>query len=709
MRAYVLLFVFLPQRYALRLLTAEFKVSSTTSTATSSTVDETPAPGLLSGYNAPPTMKMGGAFGGGGCYSAISQLGFLRGLLADDIGNAAPAMKLTNIASSSGGSWALGMFFNSAKPGGLFDVYTTGERVETKGNEYFKNKLGKWCMYHNFHHSIPKKQWSSEMQFCGTYNLDKTKDSKDKAHIDKGEFDALFGVAGRCLKDENPFKGLLDLGTVRIQNGRDEFLELSGPGRQAWVAKKMQDQYEQFFKNNDETKEQWFSKKLSDLAPIFKSEKYGEVQWSIFYSHWKTIVPPVAMSSLSGASTGPATRSSDNLARAIFYSSDAYGAMAAAALLAAEISSSQASCKGWSDFLQDATQNDRYPFPFGDKFQTPPLSLLETQSTNVSSIKIPLHMLQNEKASSSDSLIEFFLNVSAEERRQALSSTLPAWNTDGLATDNNAVGAALRLMENVEISARPKTLVSLITGLIDKGNDFQVQEVLGYFKNKVKYGDLIPLIFPGVMEPLKCEEVRDLQVKNPNYFFKLEDWGVDGSLDESDQKLCNEEVMLSPKANSKCWNFRHQMETTGTVFAREVTVQKNELWGLTGGWKLTVMFTVLTTNDASTEWVNDIFPGDPNKAERDHLSSFPVMKDGKLSLMGVEPLFGFALMNYNAFKGYLTHCAMIHVQTQGKQECKYCAEEAEKEKKCKAEKKGTCTNDCKKWLPFLKHPPRSLL
>jgi hypothetical protein len=727
MRAYLLLFSFLPQGHALRLLTAEFQVSSaeeptSTSTSTSSTEEPTPAP--LPGHNAPAEMKMGGAFGGGGCYSAISQLGFLRGLLADDIGTSAPAMKLTNFASSSGGSWALGMFFNSAKPGGILDVYTQGEQIKT--NKDVENKLGTWCMFHNFRDKKKKDQWSAEMQFCGKYDPPKNKDgSIDNSHIrqiPKGKLDTLFGIAQRCLKEDWPLDKLLQPGTIRKQSGKGDFFELSGPGRQAWVAKKMLDQYEQFFKDTEhESKEQWFDKKLSDLAPKFKSEKYGDMQWSIFYSHWNTIVPPLAMSSSSPASTGPVTQSDDNLARAIFYSSDAFGAIIPAVLLGIEVS---LSCPVWSKFLEWQTGNNYYPFPFGGVFQTPLSSLLETQSTNVSSIKIPLHLLQNEKGSSSDSLIEFFLNVSAEERRQALSLTFPAWNTDGLGVDNNAVGEALRLMDKVEDSARPKTFVSLITGLIDKGNELQVREVLRYFQKETRYGDMIPFGFADVMEAMKCG-VRDQKVNNPNYFFELEDWGLDDKLSQSEQARCTAEVMLSEEADSKCWNFRHQMETTGTVFARKVKVLKNKFWGLKGGWDLTIMFTILNTNQASRDWVDDIFPvsekGDyqhheSSKAEREHLKTFPIATDGKVGLMGVEPLYGFALMNYNAFKGYLSHCALIAFQTQGQQQCLYCSEEFKNEKECEEknnnkseDKKEQCKNDCKKWLPFLDHRSRHLL
>merc|ERR1719161_969034 len=86
------------------------------------------------GYTgATPDVKMGGAFGGGGCYSAVSQLGFLRGLLADDMGNGSASLAIDSMGTTSGGSWSLAMFFNNM-PNGIDDLYWRGNYVDTSEN-----------------------------------------------------------------------------------------------------------------------------------------------------------------------------------------------------------------------------------------------------------------------------------------------------------------------------------------------------------------------------------------------------------------------------------------------------------------------------------------------------------------------------------------------------------------------------------------------
>jgi hypothetical protein len=644
---------------------------------------------------------MAGAFGGGGCYSTLSQLGFLRGLLADDLGGADDGIKLTAAASSSGASWGLGMFFNNADKGGLLDVYLHGDKTVTgkSQNDYWKNELGTWCMYHSLHTGMPRHKWAFEMQACG-------KCAATGEGCADEDVDPFFGVADRCIKGKGgPAAMDLHQKEERMDEkywGEDEYLEFSGPGRQAYLAGLAESYYNQFFKKDGETKEEFFAKKLSDLSHVFQHDNFGETQWSLLWSHWNAIVPPFQMADVIPGSSGPATRSDENFMKAVMYSSDANGMFATLFLFVAELAQD---CKPWLKVIGDQTEKGAYPFPFSYLSRASLLSsnvtsLLQTEGNYKSDpLRVPRKLLNRAQSGDPKDLMQFYVNTSSQQRRGALSEMFQlgadadagregfgySWNVDGGVVDTNTVGETLRLMENVPPEQRQRTLTAMMPGNMNNDDSGNVKSVLSYFKPERGYGDMVDLT--GTLyakgNEKGCASLANMKTRNPNYFFKWD--GKDVAQLRDLPERCTTEVMLSRQPDSECWNLKYQADKTGIMFVQNATVVENEYWGIKGGWDVTLLFVILSKNDASIQWINDVYGDRPE--DKKALHQFPIVDGGMNNLMGVDAFQGFALMNYNAYKGYMAYCALVHFHSGGDQECKYCQEHRE---------------DCHDWLPYTK-------
>lgn len=259
-----------------------------------------------------------------------------------------------------------------------------------------------------------------------------------------------------------------------------------------------------------------------------------------------------------------------------------------------------------------------------------------------------------------------------------------SWKLDGGATDNAAIGNLIHTMENVKPDKRPQTIVSLITGTEWSDYARNFQNVRNYFKPEVAWIDSWDFLSKEQLQHFTCK-IRNQTVNNPNYFFDYDNT----KLPDDKKSWCTNERMLSKGPDKFCYNFAYQASKTGFLFARSVKVQKNTLWKIKGDWSVTVLFSILSKNEASDEWVRRVFKG--KERELSELHHFPKLDTESMgmqnALKGIKPFEAFALMNYNAFKGYMTHCAILSFKSQGKAKCKFC--------------EGKFAPLCKKWLPFL--------
>lgn len=594
-------------------------------------------------------MKMGAAFGGGGCYSAVSQLGFLRGLLADDMGNGSTSLTIDSMGTTSGGSWSLAMFFNNM-PNGIDDLYWRGNYVDTSENPVWQNELGKWCMYRNLHHGISRDKWGVEMQACGRCLLNPRQKGGCSGKIEE----MYLGLAERCIKGSPPdpeYPPLRHLQTIASPPYRPSFLTENPflpPHKETWPGK-TRERYILYEMNKlcgaliqrpNQSKAECLNMKLPDLKSV------GKIKWSIQYARWA-----VPARSLGGGVTPRSTDrvgdihnemdiNSDNLARMVAYSSDAVYAIGFLQQLGRQLAEQ---CTDWTKTIGEQTAMNSYPFPFSVEGVVPEAPLLSEISKQFG--------------------LAFF--------------------TDGLVVDNNAIGLTLALMESSPEDERPESLVALVTGHMD-GQEADMKDVLGYFKPRRAFGELLPFT-DKVLQNKSCSLVNQTVV-NPNYYF---DWDVEASRNELPSGCVDGKTnkMLDPKPDSRCWNLKYQADRTGTIFVRRAKVVPNKFWGIKGGWNISILFTILDENHASEQWVKSVFGSGNDPDSKEHLAKlegFPKKKpDG---FTGLDHLDAFALMNYNAYKGYMTTCALLHFKTKGQQTCKYCQFHPE---------------DCKEWLPFV--------
>jgi len=302
--------------------------------------------------------------------------------------------------------------------------------------------------------------------------------------------------------------------------------------------------------------------------------------------------------------------------------------------------------------------------------------------TSPSLIKLPSSILRNAMSNSSN-LVKFLMTLTHQERRDTLLSFIKSkdnsasslrWDSDGMLNDNNGIGSTLKIMDDLPAYKRPKILISLITGMTMSNEyleDETILDLTAYFKPTVAFSRLKN----GAQEtPLqKFCALKDVNVNNPNYFFNFEPSEQSGY----DAK-CNKEIMLSPTADEGCWNWMKQSELRGMVFVERTTVVVNAYWGIMGGYKISLMMSLLNKNDASVQWVHDVYG---NHEARKRLINFPFPEKAMGQLMGLDDTQGFALMNYNAFKGYLSMCTVEYFVSKGKRVCSYCKSHPEECKK----------------------------
>jgi len=101
-------------------------------------------------------------------------------------------------------------------------------------------------------------------------------------------------------------------------------------------------------------------------------------------------------------------------------------------------------------------------------------------------------------------------------------------------------------------------------------------------------------------------------------------------------------------------------------------VMKNSFWGLTGGWITGISFSILSASAQSRSWIESMYADFPK--ERDELKGhFPILKDALPQLTALENVeTAFALLSFNAFKGYMTMCSLRYFSTNGKELCSLC-------------------------------------
>ena len=156
------------------------------------------------GHRQNPQLKIGAALGGGGCLSVVSQLGFLRGFLVDT-GDADDKddLTITQMGSSSGGSWALAMFLNGQKndSGVWYDHLRQNDHVfkDLHSNKWGQNALGRYCMVGILgDDEKDMDEWSESFTVCGSC-ASKMRKSYLKASCTYEDSSATFGMAQRCL------------------------------------------------------------------------------------------------------------------------------------------------------------------------------------------------------------------------------------------------------------------------------------------------------------------------------------------------------------------------------------------------------------------------------------------------------------------------------------------------------------------------------
>jgi hypothetical protein len=266
---------------------------------------------------------------------------------------------------------------------------------------------------------------------------------------------------------------------------------------------------------------------------------------------------------------------------------------------------------------------------------------------------------------------------------------------DGALIDHNAIGVTLQQMETVQEEQRPKSLTALIVGTYmgalkkvhsrKTPDDLDLSLILSYFRETTKWKTVMfqAFDFKSVFQQIdKPCALMEEEVKNPNYFFLYNLTGLPG------HDGCTAEIMLSHDYSEECYNFKYQADTVGSIFVRQVTVVKNPLWGIQGGWDLSLYFTILDRNPSSDKWKLDVYGDDT--ASYTALVDFPVAATTGLT---IDPFLAFAMMNYNAYKGYMARCALLWHRSDGKQMCNFCRHHP---------------LDCRKWLPFTKKDKHKL-
>jgi len=262
------------------------------------------------------------------------------------------------------------------------------------------------------------------------------------------------------------------------------------------------------------------------------------------------------------------------------------------------------------------------------------------------------------------------------------------WNVDGEVVDNTGVGEAVFHMDGLHADLRPKTIVSMITSQsINQGH--AQDNVRHLFRPKIKWiqnwdADR------KMSERVVCK-LRDQMVWNPNHLFELgpNSQNYQASQAGKVQKNCTAEDLLSKTPDELCGNLKYWVERTGCFYIRDAGVVANQFWGIQGGWSLTLIFNWLMKSVAAQKWVNEIFTADEQEAEREKLKHFPFFGDETFwdpHLEGIGIFAAFTLMNFNAFRGYMTYCVAMAYKTQGAMLCPFCKERLHNE---------LCTG----WLP----------
>jgi len=664
------------------------------------------------------------ALGGGGCFSAVSQLGFMQGLFASNF-------KLTTFGTSSGGSWGLAMALahrmQQMKAGKssfftqhLDEFFTRPESPEFgKGcmaNILDKGTTARHCVFHPSIDGTSRWQasstdpspcvgnWSTEMKKCGGCAMSSGGSCSLEEHME------LFGGAAGCVskhgtqtaayrkmsaiahkirnatstiapvwKDyfSNTMKSLsqtyhnqmtLMTGLVSVLGegpilgkGISQLIEQWNRNEQKFekYAKSGGLPFSKDMPNPLQTMQHLYSLvwkefvyvmyykdlnmpkdlKVGDLKDVLAD---GRIHWGIYWSHIHvpahpleevTFSPRTDAGKLSGgdATDGGVDKhllglvaTSGDASSAGTMAYDAYQAMSQF-------------CDHFTKVLKGQTAMGEYPFPY-----SPVPSNFEFVWSK------PKHFPHFGDA-------DFY--------------------ADGCATDNNAVGETIRVMEGVPETQRPATLVSSITGFITNNPLISLRHVFGYFKQQVKYVTTLYQI-PGMDK--NCD-IENVMVNNPTHFFEVDkddSFGPKSPLGSCTREQFmndDEQQSITRWEDAVCSNMFFQGAIRGLISINDVKVVQNNLFKIGGAWRVNVHFTILAMNKMSDEWVNDVYADNPLK---ESFARFPIFEAGTFQMAQIwDPKDAFALMQYNALKGYAVACKQRLLDSKGMDVCEFCKQQ----------------------------------
>lgn len=662
------------------------------------------------------------AWGGGGCYSAVSQLGFVRGLLA---ANYAQGPQVGVAASCSGGSWAAGMFF------------ATGGRSFWKGhtskNSTLYERLGKWCMYKPLRDGIDRDKWAVELTACG-------KCAKTRSTCKNEEIQNLFGMAASCINPNlyfnsniegvinyigNLIGGAKNMGTTMLEMSSEAVkslkLTMRGDAKAPVLSK---NEPSSFIEISSAMETNSTSNKINNflqMVPITRQmyEKLQMLQqWMQFWRPigvpmraklrhinfenkyqfellWAEIdgkPPPWRAQAVLPVRAGPKVNNQISIVEATAKSSDFLSWIGSQKFIQTHIAQN---CEFWSTTIEEQTKNKQLPYPFSYVKDIPGFSWLKAwwrlwESSGSKKPQMALFteighvvnegvsLLQEMTDKNMEKMTEqdigttlrdlFLLQLTAKAFPLMGYGNLPeffdTWAVDGALADIHAVAPTVHLMDDITAEERPKVLVGMITGALTNDPYSTVGSLLRYFLSHQPYGkiwpDLSGLFAKDSFTHHGCK-LGEQEVLNPLHLFEYKCSAGDGIGEDTtnEKDSCNDLMM--------------QLNETGSVFVQDTRVVPNKYWEVKGGWTTNVVFSLLAKNHISEMWVHDVWSNDPEEMER--LKHFPVFPNPARQMAGMRARDGFALMNYNAYKGYLIACALIFYTSGGI--CEYCQKNTE--------------------------------
>jgi hypothetical protein len=600
------------------------------------------------------------AFGGGGCYSSISQLGYLRGL--DDAAalNAGAAYIQKSVAATvSGGTWAASMVI-------------ADQSIHSASNS---SALGAQCMMDIIHRNIPRDEWRAAYRKCAgciatPWDVCSPWEWREKVNY-------LFGVNKYCLSDVSKVNTFQFMTSDDLKYLMRKVRKGHTPADKIWELYVHKLFLEDIGVKMDDTVTGMLDRAYSPKDDLQKDPIMFK-SWSVLATGytWESSHPSsLTVRPIQVLDVNPDTVT---LVEAATDSSQFPNLDIGQNVILSMLWGDQ---PGWLKIIKQQTADGLYPWPWTpidqNKHSDFLKSLFDRERNSAffekhENITDPMNV-------TTESLHELFSGVrqdptrfqehfrmSPQRARETLSNLLHqekhssaglTMTADGAGVDQSGIGAALQVLEASQSKAT--SLVAMVTFA-----SVMEDPIYGYcadfYKGQKEYYKLLGsknyLDFANVT-------VNELLINNPNHFFKLSD--------ESLMDCTSQEEMLD--GNSTCMNFKQQSKELGIILVGTSWVVPNTFWDIRGGWPIDVFFVTLTLNKSQKRWFRAITGKSLSLNLRKYfpIYSSPAMNFIKFA-MGLPTKLGFHLTEWASYQSHLLNCMLMAHESKGKVACTYC-------------------------------------